>query len=134
MSRDASLTLAFGDAEHRFRLALGELRELQEKTKAGPMALLRRLQSGDWRVDDAREILRIGLVGGGLKPVEALALVTRYVDGFPLLDAVPPAIAVLGAALFGAEDEPVGNGAAAEAASGATETSPSPPSTEPAQP
>jgi len=36
MSRDASLTLDFGDGEHRFRLGYRELIELQEKCDAGP--------------------------------------------------------------------------------------------------
>lgn len=101
MSADASITMAWGDGEHRFRLAIGQLRELQDKCGAGPAEILRRVADGTWRVDDLREVLRLGLIGGGKAPLEALALVQRYVDERPLLESVMPARAVLLAALVG---------------------------------
>jgi hypothetical protein len=135
MSRDGSVAIAWADGEYRFRLALGQMRELQEKCDAGPAFILGRLQSGRWLVDDARETLRLGLIGGGLKPAESLKLVQRYVDERPLLESVQPAMAVLLAALVGAGDEPLGKPEAAkEQAPGlSAESSPSPPSTEPAE-
>lgn len=120
MSRDASVTLAFGDGEHRFRLPIGGLRELQEKTGVGPLRLLMRLRAGDWLVDDAREVLRIGLIHGGLAPVEAGRLVARYADERPAAESVTPAQLVLAAALFGVEDEPVGKTMPAETTSATT--------------
>ncbi len=133
MSRDGSITLAWGDGEHRFRLAIGQLRELQEKCDAGPAEIVSRLSEGRWRVNDVRETIRLGLVGGGLAPATAHALTVRYVDERPWLESVQPAQAVLMAALVGVPDEPVGSSpgkeAAAEAASEATVASPSPPST-----
>lgn len=108
MSRDASVTIAFGDGEYVFRLALGQLRELQEKTDAGPAHLLDRLRAGLWRVDDVRETIRLGLIGGGMAPAEALKRTVRYVDERPWLESVPVAMAALIAALVGAgeEDQP----------------------------
>lgn len=129
MSRDASVTLTWADGEHRFRLAIGQLRELQEKCDAGPAEVLARLSSGKWRLDDVRETLRLGLIGGGLSPGDAHRLTVRYVDERPWLENVQPAQAVLMAALVGAPEEPVGKGAAAEAATGASSASPSPLST-----
>lgn len=127
MSRDGSLTIVWGDGEHRFRLAIGQLRELQEKTNAGPQEVLDRLSTRLWRVDDVRETLRLGLVGGGMPPGDAYRLVVRYVDGRPLMESVQPAQAVLIAALVGSPEEPVGKKAkAAKAPTEATTASPSP--------
>ena len=81
MSRGGEVTLDFGDGAHTFRLRLGELRELQDKTDCGPELLLMRMQAKAWRVDDVRETLRLGLIGGGMKPIEALKLINRYGGG-----------------------------------------------------
>jgi hypothetical protein len=110
MSRDGSITETFGDGEHLFRLAIGQLRELQEACDAGPPLIARRLWSSEWRVDDVRETIRLGLVGGGMDSVKAAVLTKRYVDDRPGewgRNAVL-AQAVLAAALFGAEDEDLG--------------------------
>ncbi len=58
-NRNAAVDLDFGDGPHRFRLAMGELEELQEKTGVGPFALMHRLISGEWKVADVREPLRL---------------------------------------------------------------------------
>lgn len=108
MSRNGSVSFDWGDGEHDFRLALGELRELQEKSGVSPFAISDRLRDGHPMVDDAREVLRLGLIGGGLKPIEALALVRRHVDERPLSEGTLPASLVLSAALFGVADEEPG--------------------------
>jgi hypothetical protein len=133
MSRDGSISLIWGDGEHRFRLAIGQLRELQEKCDAGPAEIAGRLADGRWRVNDVWETVRLGLIGGGMPASDAHRLTTRYVDERPWLESVPAAQAVLMAALVGAPEEPVGKDEAAEAETGATtDASPSPPSTAPA--
>lgn len=130
MSRDGSIDLTWGDGEHRFRLAIGQLRELQEKCDAGPAEIASRLADGRWRINDVRETIRLGLLGGGMAPAEAHRLTVRYVDERPWLESVPAAQAVLMASLVGAPEEPVGNAAAAEAETGAEmAASPSPRST-----
>lgn len=134
MSRDASITLKWADGNHKFRLSIGQIRELQEKVDAGPAWILDRVRTGAWRVDDLRETIRLGLIGGGAKHGEALKLVERYVDAFPLTDSVAPAMLILSAALFGAPDgERPGKRKAAgrPAKSPSVESSASPPSTEP---
>lgn len=104
MPRHGEVTLAFADGEHVFRLGIGELRELQTKTGVGPVKLFRRLAEGDWLVDDLREIVRLGLIGGGSNPPEALRLVGTYVDDRPWTETVPVAAQVLQAALFRPEE------------------------------
>ena len=106
MSRSAEITLAFGDGEHAFRLAIGQLRELQEKCDAGPPLILKRLHEASWRVEDVSETIRLGLIGGGMDAIKALSLTARYVHERPAWAYNSQvASAVLGAALFGAEDE-----------------------------
>lgn len=128
MSSNGSITFDWADGEHTFRLPIGQLRELQDKCDAGPMQILDRLMSRTWRVDDARETLRLGLIGGGMKPIEALVLTKRYVDefGHSLIDNAMAAQNVLMAALAGVKDDPVGKDQAEE--SQATGDSTSPPS------
>lgn len=113
MSRDATVTIDFADGEHRFRLAIGALRELQEKLAASPFTVFERLRAGRPMVDDAREVLRLGLIGGGLTPADALRLVRTYVEERPLGEAIVPAVAVLAAALFGVADEEPGKSSGA---------------------
>jgi hypothetical protein len=106
MSRSASLSLDWADGTYTFRLAWGQISELQEKTGCGPQMLLSRLTDGSWRADDLRETIRLGLVGGGVEPLRALNLVRAYVEQRPLLESVMPARAILTAALVGVEGEP----------------------------
>jgi hypothetical protein len=133
MSADGSIELAWGDGEDIFRLALGQLRILQEKCKAGPNTIRLRLLSGEWYVDDIRETIRLGLIGGGAKPAAAQEKVQRSVDAQPLADNVMLAAAILAAAIVGAPDDPVGKALAEEGAPETTMVSSSPPSMDQAQ-
>ena len=115
-SRDASIDILFGDGEHRFRLLIGELRELEEKRDAGSPLILRRLLSGEWWVDDVREVIRLGLVGGGMPATDALKLVKRYVDDRPAwYENALIASTALGAAIMVVEDEEPGKSPAGAA-------------------
>ena len=118
MSLSGRINLFFGDKEYDFRLRVGELRELQDKTHCGPLMLFRRMLAGDWRVDDLRETIRLGAIGGGLTPLHAADLVKRYVEARPLMEAVEPALQILSAALTGSEEEqpPAGKPEADQAA------------------
>lgn len=135
MSSDASVTFDWADGTYRFALLLGQIRELEENRKTGARRILLKLRSGDEDFDDIRETIRLGLIGGGLKPPEALKLVKRYVDERPRGENLMPAMLILQAHIIGNPDDPVGK---APAERGAKETptttnvSPSPQSTEPA--
>jgi hypothetical protein len=108
MSSDGSITRAWGDGEHRFRLRIGELRELEAKREAGAFEIYSRLASGSWRVDDIVEVLRLGLIGGGVAPVMALGLTAKYVTPTAFLENVVAAREVLLCALFGDPADMVG--------------------------
>lgn len=113
MSRDATVTFDWADGTHSFRLAWGQLSELQEKCEAGPYVVLQRLHSGEWRVEDISNIIRLGLIGGKMEPVAALKLVRAYVEARPPMENLVPAQVILSAALMGAPEEAVGEGDAA---------------------
>ena len=114
MSANGSITLTWGDGEHEFRLAIGQLLELQEKCDAGPAEIASRLHEGRWRINDVSETIRLGLIGGGKKPGEAFTLVKRYVHDRPWLENVMFAQAILMTALVGDPKDPVGKEQAAE--------------------
>lgn len=137
MSRDARVELDWADGTYSFRLAWGQLAELQEQTNAGPYVVFQRLHNGQWRVEDIANVVRLGLIGGGMTPAEALRLTRAYVEARPPLENVLLAQGILAAALHGAPEEKVGEHKGetevGENPISPTEKSVSPPSTEPAQ-
>ena len=58
------LVLAWVGGEHPFRLRLGELEGLQQKTDCGPEFLLNKINFGQWSAIDLFETIRFGLIGG----------------------------------------------------------------------
>lgn len=138
MSRDARIELDWADGTHTFRLAWGQLAELQEHCDAGPYVVLNRLATSQWRVEDISNVVRLGLIGGGMTPADALKKVRAYVEARPPLENVLVAQAILAAGLQGAPEEKLGEaeGEADEAPSESTtspmESSDLPPSMEPA--
>lgn len=129
MSRHAAIEQKFGDGEYTFRLGLSEIEELERKRDCSVFEVVDRLRTRTCRLQDISETLRIGLIGGGMKPVEALDLVRRYVDERPIDESRDIAYAVGLAALLRLHtnemEQPSGE---AEAAGSSDLTSP--PSTE----
>jgi hypothetical protein len=107
VSRDASVSFDWADGYYTFRLAWGELIELQEKCDAGPFVIFKRFMDNTWKAQDISETLRLGLIGGGMEVAKARILVQRYVQKEPLLQNVIHAQAVLGAAIFGVDEEEI---------------------------
>lgn len=105
MSRDGSITLTWADGDYVFRLGWSELAKLQEACDAGPYVILNRLVDGAWRVADISATIRLGLVGGGMPPTDALKKVREYVENRPPIESLMIAQAVLSAAIVGAPDE-----------------------------
>ena len=117
-AEDGSVSLQYGDGEYIFRIAFGQWRELQEsinkprieigEAPIGPMPLLRALLDGNAWPQDVREVIRLGLIGGGMKSERALVMVKRYVEGRPYFQSMATARTVLQYAMFGPPDDPVG--------------------------
>jgi hypothetical protein len=66
---------------------------------------LMRLQSGEWKVDDYRETLLQGLLGGGMSALDANKLIRKWVDDRPAKESLMPAQAVLLAWIMGVPTE-----------------------------
>lgn len=134
MSRDATIEFDFADGRYKFRLGIGELEELDEKTDRGPYELLRMIDDHTWRTSHVREVIRIGIIGGGLEPVKATKLLKRYLDDRPLIEWLPYARLILFACLAGPRDgEAPGKAKRRKARQGQSdqeESSLSPPSTD----
>lgn len=101
----ALIRAMFGDDEYPFRVGFPEAQEWEEKRDKSLMyTFTTSLQLRAMRLDDAREIIRIGLIGGGMTPVNALVLVKRYVEQRPIEENVELALSVMEAALFGSPE------------------------------
>lgn len=138
MSRNGTIIMPFAGDERVFRLPWRELIQLQESRDAGPAMILARISIGYWRVEDIREIIRLGLQGGGMSATDALKLVRVQIEENPADLGGPDgfvqlAIRVLSAAIDGAPDEPLGESSApiqsSESMISPTERSGSEPST-----
>lgn len=130
MSRSGEIVRQWGDQERTFRLRIGDWRKVQETCDAGPAEIASRLSAwaahrrrnptanfldllaagamGNWRVDDIREPLYRGLIGGGMDPTVAGLIVRELHDERPLLENVDLALEIVLASLVGPEEEPVG--------------------------
>ena len=86
MSRHAAIEQDFGDGTYTFRLGLDEIEELERLRDTGIFQIVVRLSkdSRTARLSDISAVLRLGLIGGGMKPVDALVKVRKYVDERPL--------------------------------------------------
>lgn len=94
--------------EHPFRLALAQLEGLQKATDCGPEWLLMKLRSGQWLATELFEVLRWGLIGGGMDAGAAKKAVGDSFDRHPMIAFKVPAMSVLMSGLYGPADDPVG--------------------------
>ena len=111
--------IAFGDGDYLFRLPLKWLAELEAKCDAGIGTIYARVLTFQHTSKDVVEIIRCGLIGGGMDPSKARRLIETYIDGFPLEEAHQLAIDVVVGCVHGyssdaEEAEPAGNAEAAE--------------------
>lgn len=118
MSARGDVDLLFGDGRHRFRLAIGQLQELEQKTNLGPFELFEKIIARKWRTSEIAHVIRIGLTGGGLSSFEAAALVDRHIDDWPWTENVSIALQILNEALSGNPDDQPGKEEAGAAANG----------------
>lgn len=150
MSAFGTIELPFGDGVYNFCLSqYAQIFEHQDKCgitavgaddsriliPSGPKETYDRLRLGSWRLADIRETIRLGLIGGGAKPTEALVLVQRYVDARPQVENVELAWRILAAALVGPPGDELGKttaeGVKSEVEADSTSPAPQPMDPEP---
>ena len=95
--------------EHAFCLALAQCEGLQKATDCGPDHLLAKFETRLWTPAEAFEVLRWGLIGGGMQPLEAQQLVRGAFDrAAGYAEFKTAALRVLLTALYGPPDDPAG--------------------------
>lgn len=115
MPANGQIELTWGDGDHVFNIAkIGQALELEEKCGAGIGTIITRLRAGTFFINDFRETIRLGLIGGGMEPPKAMQLVRRYVDARPWAESVLPAQAILTVAMVGVPGDDVGKKPIAE--------------------
>lgn len=98
--------LEWGDGTHSFNIAkIAQVFELEDKCGCGVNEVFSRLRDGRWRLNDIRETIRLGLIGGGKNPADALLLTKRYVDDRPWAENILVAQTILMAAIVGVEGD-----------------------------
>lgn len=86
MNRHGAIELQWGDGTYTFRLGLGEIEEMERKRDLGIFQIVTRLspEIRQCKLSDITEVIRLGLIGGGMVPVEALVKVQRYAEERPI--------------------------------------------------
>ena len=122
-SHTGTVSLVWENGEDQFCLRIGELLALEDKCSAAIMVVYDRVRTHTAYVNDIRETIRFGLIGGGMTPEKAMAAVKLHVDTKPLLEHLLLAHAILAAGLVGVQGDSVGKQEAAEAETQATDSS-----------
>ncbi len=101
MSRHGAIELPWNGGDHLFRLGLEEIEQLEAETDMSVFLLHAAMQADVpfARLKHYSATIRLGLIGGGLSPLDARALTRRYVDQRPLLESVVVGREILAAAL-----------------------------------
>lgn len=105
MSRNATVTAPFGDKAYDFRLGIAELVEHDRLCDAGPEFVLEAIWAGSWRIPYIRETIRLGLIGGGMDPMQALVMTDAYAGPGALFGLKALASNILSAAIMGPPEE-----------------------------
>lgn len=114
-SRSAKIRAIIGNDYYDLAMKIDQLIEFQDRCGVGPLFAMRRMVErnsmyetvGDFRVEYVLETIRLGLVGGGMNPIEAVKLTDKYVRQGFIMDYLEVAAHTLYAALHGPEEEPV---------------------------
>ena len=96
MVKRADVMLEWADGTHLFALKGKQIEELEAicfnpgtGTKGiGLGAIYMRVMGGAWHRSDLREVIRLGLIGGGMGAVEAERRCRTYVDDVPLAETM----------------------------------------------
>lgn len=102
MTQASSYSAFFGDAEYTFRLTAALRLELESKCGAGIGAICNRVFHRAFTQADIAETIRLALIGGGLDPKRAAALIATYVTDRPLSETYPLTVKILERVWFGA--------------------------------
>lgn len=113
MNNQGEVTVTWGDGDYTFRLTVTGLIELEEKCSAPFATVWHRVNVGEFGVNDVRETIRLGLIGGGMGPADAMRLVRRYLDDrlniVGMAEHINLVRLILSGVMFGFQASPLGN-------------------------
>jgi Phage tail tube protein, GTA-gp10 len=96
----------FGTGEHSFALTDTMIAELERQAEIGIGALYQRVVAMAFKASDLPEIIRLGLIGAGMHPHEAMQLTDTYARNRPMSETFPLALDIFDARWNGTEPEP----------------------------
>jgi hypothetical protein len=99
------LEMQWQGGEHPFLLRIGELRAIDDRVQDGAMAAFGRLRAMRPRFDDVYEVVRQGLIGGGMASRDAANLVAKIEEQHGLGPMIPLAQAILFQAFYRREED-----------------------------
>lgn len=102
MRHQTEIHLDFADGRYAFGLNIKQILELEEKCGAGIAVIHARLWNGVYTTADVTETIRLGLIGGGMDPVQAKKLSDRY--GIPIKHSYPIARVIIGGVMWGFDE------------------------------
>lgn len=99
----AELIRDWAGRERTFRLRVGEVLDLEQGCNAGIGAIYARIIGGSFHVNDLWHTIRLGLIGGGMEPLRAKALLADHFDRRPYVENAALAADLLIAIMTGVE-------------------------------
>ena len=84
MSKHGQIDQDWADGTYSFRLGLKELEAVETRFDKSIFVIADDLRHRRATSSMIYHVIREALIGGGTKPVDALALVRKYVDEYPL--------------------------------------------------
>jgi hypothetical protein len=90
-------TTFFGDAEYAFALTDPMITELERLCGNGIGAIYQRAVAMQFVNADLIEIIRLGLIGAGMPPLQAKTLTDTYATDRPMAETYPLALDILDA-------------------------------------
>lgn len=98
-------------ALRRFYLPLGKIIDIEEACgKVGIGAIYLRIARHEYFANDVRSVIKYGLIGGGLSPLEAEALLRDRFDVTPLVESAELALSILVDRMSGIEKDETKSG------------------------
>lgn len=92
---DITHTAFFGTAAQTFTLTDPMIAELERTADVGIGALYQRAIGMQFKAADLTEIIRLGLIGGGMNPQAAMQLTDTYATNRPFEEVFPLALDIL---------------------------------------
>lgn len=102
---NAPFDAIFGDDAKPFRLTIGGAESIEESCGVGIPVILRRLASQECRTKEIREVIRHGLIGGGMTRERAAVELQKHAED-ALANHIPLALIILSRFWLGVEDDP----------------------------